>query len=491
MRAQNGKRVRGGAGLCYSALSRRSSLHASAASVISRDDARVRLVQGGSFLEGRRAPQGLDAEDRLALGLTASHLAYVVVGGLVAYALISSALPGILKYPVATMVAAAAAALAWGRVQHRALDVWVWLAIRFYLRPRRSPTVDQASGDDRGEPPVSVSTVPFQVEQEDAGAEDIAQDVAAEEEGEPAEARILSLPGVSVPTREEPAYEPVAVETAAVPVFIGGTQRIVFFSLKGGVGKTTLATEVASMLARDARHRATPAGDAERLRVALLDVDMGSANVSMKLGLTHPTIWDLIVEPDPDGDRIEECLLDHDDSGLRVLLGPPRAVASSESRSLAMQRVAQVLSHLDERNYHFVFIDVSSEINDMTTYLLEAAHVIYYVLTPTATGVQDTYRGVETLRRMGHRRKLRFVLNQSRGGFDADEMLTDLGGTLAATVVRDDAFLAAEDAHRPAGLEEPGAARRSIAELATSIFPSFVDAPARRSMWQRLRQRLG
>jgi MinD-like ATPase involved in chromosome partitioning or flagellar assembly len=439
----------------------------------------------GQLLEGRRAPQGLDAEDRLALGLTASHLAYLVVGGLAAYALISGALPGFLKYPAATIVLVAAAALAWGRLEHRPLDLWVWLAFRFYLRPRRSPApaVHLATGDERDDPTASPFAAPREL-----APEEKEEDSMGEELGE---ARILSLPGATAPREVLSDEAPAPVERSAVPVFIGATQRIVFFSLKGGVGKTTLATEVAAMLARDARHRATVAGDSERLRVALLDVDMGSANVSMKLGLTHPTLWDLVVDPDPDGERIEDCLLEHEDSGLRVLLGPPRAVASTESRSLATQRVAQVLSHLDERNYHFVFIDMSSEINDMTTYLLEAAHVIYYVLTPTAAGVQDTYRGVETLRRMGHRRKLRFVLNQSRGGFDADEMLGDLGGTLAATVLRDDAFLVAEDAHRPASLEGSGDARRSIAELATAIFPSFVDSPARRSVWQRLRQRLG
>jgi hypothetical protein len=110
-------------------------------------------------------------------------------------------------------------------------------------------------------------------------------------------------------------------------------------------------------------------------------------------------------------------------------------------------------------------IDMASEINDLTTYVLEAVHQIYYVLTPTASGVQDTYRGVETLRRMGHRRKLHFVLNQCRGAFDPSEMLSDLGGQLAASVPRDDDFLTAEDAHRPVSLESPGAAHAGIGEL--------------------------
>jgi hypothetical protein len=129
-------------------------------------------------------------------------------------------------------------------------------------------------------------------------------------------------------------------------------------------------------------------------------------------------------------------------------------------------------------------------VNELSTYMLEAAHRVYYLLTPTASGVQDTYRGVETLRRMGHRQKLRFVLNQGRGGFDPGEMLADLGGELAATVARDDAFLSAEDDHRPASLS-PGEARDNVALLARAIYPGFVDLPSTASMWRRLRQRLG
>ncbi|MDP9325713.1 MAG: AAA family ATPase, partial [Candidatus Dormibacteraeota bacterium] len=305
-------------------------------------------------------------------------------------------------------------------------------------------------------------------------------------------ARILSLPGgrgaaPDVFDKGAPEAEFAAV---AAPVFIGATQRIAFFSLKGGAGKTTLACEVAAMLARDARHRAAVSAAPQRLRVALLDIDMGSANVSMKLGLTHPTLWDLVIDPSPDRSRIDECLVEHDESGLRVLLGPPRAIANGESRALAMQRLAQVLSYLDEHQYHFVFIDMSSEVNELTTYVLEAAHHVYYVLTPTASGVQDTYRGVETLRRMGHRAKLRFVLNQGRGAFDPTEMLSDLGGELSASVARDDAFLAAEDEHRPAALS-PGEARNSIRQLAQVIYPGFVDVATTASVWRRLRQRLG
>ena len=436
-------------------------------------------------MEGRRAPQGLDAEDRIALGLSAQHLAYLVISSLVMYTLLTSHLPGWLKYPVAGIAMGAGAALAWGRLAHRSVGTWVWLGVRFYARPRRSvpeakiPVQPPAAAIGDLRPEISEEPEPMEADQ------------PQEPEADFDDARIISLPGGPRLPIAVDEQLPTTSPPAPAPVFIGATQRIAFFSLKGGAGKTTLACEVAALLARDALHRAGVGARAERLRVALLDIDMGSANVSMKLGLTHPTLWDLVINPSPDSGHVDECLLEHESSGLRVLLGPPRAIANSESRSLAMQRVAQVLSFLDDHQYHFVFIDMASEINELTTYVLEAVHQIYYVLTPTASGVQDTYRGVETLRRMGHRRKLHFVLNQCRGAFDPSEMLSDLGGQLAASVPRDDDFLTAEDAHRPVSLESPGAAHAGIGELAAAIYPGFVDLPASPSVWHRLRQRLG
>ncbi|MEA2646656.1 MAG: pilus assembly protein CpaE [Chloroflexota bacterium] len=440
-------------------------------------------------MEGRRAPQGLDVEDKLALGLSASHLAYLLLFWLAGYALLTSRLPAFVSFPVGLLMFAVGAALAWGRYAHRPVDEWVWLWLRYRLRPRGSaprPVIAMAP-QPRGL--VLAEPAPNIYRADDSGDAELDEDAGP---------RILSLPGASLDTTVEhdrgASYDAAPDQddppNGEAPVFLGGTQRVVFFSTKGGVGKTTLATEVASLLARDGRQRAAPEAAPAPLKVALLDVDMGSANISMKLGLTHPTLWDLVLDPNPAADQLEACLLEHEESGLRVLLGPPRAIAGNESRSLAIQRIAQVLGHLDDNGYHFVFMDMSSDINEVTTYLLEAAHVIYYVVTPTAAGVQDTYRGVETLRRLGHRRKLRFVVNQARGDFDASEMLADLGGSLAASVARDDAFLEAEDEHRPAALGG-GAARRSVAALAATIYPTFAEPRPRRSVWRRLVRRLG
>jgi MinD-like ATPase involved in chromosome partitioning or flagellar assembly len=443
-------------------------------------------------VEGRRAPQGLHTEDRLAFGLSATHLGYLVLCVTGAYAVFSSHLPLVLRAPLAALLAGAGVALAWGRYQQRPLDRWLWLAVGFYLRPRRSPDGSPSVAAPPAAPAITsiptAATPPVSAAVDDGDGDEDDGDGDQDGGDEIEENRILSLPTAAVQIEPESERAPAP---GRAPVFLGGTQRIAFFSLKGGVGKTTLATETATLLAREGSFRASPEAQAEPLKVALLDLDMASANVSMKIGVSHPTLWDLVMEPDPTIDHIEECLVRQRDSGLDVLLGPPRAVPGEEGRAMAVRRIAEVLGYLDEQGYHFVFIDMSSEVNPLTTYLLEAVHQVYLVFTPTASAVQDTYRAVEAVRRLGHRRKLRFVLNQARGGFDTEEMMADLGGTTSVRVERDDAFVDAENNHRPACLSTRSAAHRDILRLAAAIYPGLGETAARRSVWQRLRARIG
>lgn len=144
-------------------------------------------------MEGRRAPQGLDVEDTVAFGLTAPHLAYVVLGVLAAYTAWGSALPAWLRYPVGALLVGVGAALGWGRARHRPVDHWLWLAARYWLRPRRSP--------------------------------------------------LRVLDGGVAPSAPSPPPGP------APAVALEAVRRVAFYATRGGVGKTTLVAELALGLA--------------------------------------------------------------------------------------------------------------------------------------------------------------------------------------------------------------------------------------------------
>jgi pilus assembly protein CpaE len=279
-----------------------------------------------------------------------------------------------------------------------------------------------------------------------------------------------------------PSFEDDSDE--AVPVYLGGTQIITFFAAKGGTGRTTLATEVATLLAAKGRYRASAGDRTERLRVALVDFDLSSANVSARLGLAQPTMLDYVSdltgtgsEPDP-----RDYIIRHHASNLDVFLGPSKCLAGDRSRLVGISQAARILSGLRAEGYHFIVVDMGASVGDLETYLLEAASQIYCVVTPNAGSVQSLYRGVEVLRRLGLGSKVRYVANKMRDGYSLDEPMGDLAGTLAARIPLDPAFDTAENRHQPLVLSSEGASRRAVLALAASIYPALERAAPSRGI---------
>lgn len=278
------------------------------------------------------------------------------------------------------------------------------------------------------------------------------------------------------------------VDPATAPVFVGAPRRIAFFSLKGGAGRTTLATEVACILAARGRHLAAD-GSVRPLDVALLDLDLRSATVAVRLGIAQPTLSDYLARGG-DPSQLDACMVRHG-TGLRVLLGPPKPVASGPA-ALEPARVAEIVHRLERDGAHFVVIDVAADLGAVTTWVLSAAHDVFVVITPTAGGVQDAYRTTESLRRLGLGHKLRYVVNRARGGVDLDEVMGDLGGRIAAVIPYDPAVEDAENHHRIAGLDTTGPAALALHELAAQIYPALAPASRRARLgWLPWRRRVG
>ena len=276
---------------------------------------------------------------------------------------------------------------------------------------------------------------------------------------------------------------PSTPPAAGAPVFVGATRRVTFFSLNGGTGTTTLATETAGLLAARGQHSRDGVTQ-ERLKVALIDLDLRSATVSVRLGIPHPTIWDFVIDEKALAENVDDYLVVHR-SGLRALLGPPKPIAAG--RGIEPARIAEIVHQLESEGYHFIFFDIAADFDAVSTWVLGAVHDVFVVITPTASGVQDAYRTTEALRRMGLRHKLSYVVNRARPGYDVREVMTDLGGTLRASIPYDPAIEQAENEHRLAALgASPGAA--AIASLAAHLYPPLqVTAPRRRLQlpWRR------
>ncbi len=309
-------------------------------------------------------------------------------------------------------------------------------------------------------------------------------------EQEPVAAEVLHLPLMRselAPRRVDPPVT-VPADTAPPPVFVGAPRRITFFSLNGGSGRTTLATELACLLAARGRHLAAD-GTVRPLDVALLDLDLRSATVSVRLGIPQPTLADYVARG-ADTAHLDAFMVRHP-SGVRALLGMPKPVTSGAG-ALEAAHVAEIVHALERGGAQFVVIDVAADLGAVTTWVLSAVHDIFVVLTPTASGVQDAYRTTAALRRLGLAHKLRYVVNRARGSVDLDEVMGDLGGRIAAVIPYDPAVEEAENQHRIVGLDGSGGAAAALHDLAALLYPSLSNATRRtRASWLPWRRRAG
>jgi MinD-like ATPase involved in chromosome partitioning or flagellar assembly len=266
-------------------------------------------------------------------------------------------------------------------------------------------------------------------------------------------------------------------------------RRLTFFSLSGGTGRTTLAVEVAGLLAG---RMGSPVGAGGRPpRVALLDLDLLNARAGIRLGVPLPVGWNLL-----DADPADAALARHrvlHRSGIEVFPGPTRPVSRRRAgQTDGSVRVAALLAGLERRGCDVVVLDIPSGLGSVSRRALESADDIFVVLTPTAGGVHDAYRSTAALRELGLGNRLRYVVNRSRGERLLDEAMLDLGGHVVAQIPDDPALERAEGQHRLVGLNGSGRTAEALRALAAAVDPGMAASGgpvhlqrSRRPRWRR------
>lgn len=183
------------------------------------------------------------------------------------------------------------------------------------------------------------------------------------------------------------------------------TRTIAVVSGKGGVGKTTFATNLALALERSGR------------RTLLVDGDWGMANVDLLLGL-HPsfTLHHVVL-----GDRsIREIVLETEE-GLQVLPGAAGVEEMVNLDDLSCERLLCSLVELEDR-CDLILFDTSSGVGRTTTHLARAADEIIVVTTPEPTATTDAYACLSILGRRNPKPNLRLVINRVEDAAEARDV---------------------------------------------------------------------
>jgi flagellar biosynthesis protein FlhG len=192
---------------------------------------------------------------------------------------------------------------------------------------------------------------------------------------------------------------------------MGGTRTrvISITSGKGGVGKTTLLSNIALQMAKDGK------------RVLILDGDLGMANVDIMFGgrqggapseARAATIHDVV--------RGEACVQD-----VLVEVAPRVSLIPGGSGIYDLQTlgVYEKQALLDEvgrlgAHYDVMLVDTAPGIDDNVLYLNSAAQEICVVVTPDPASVADSYALIKVLNNRHRENRFSIICNQVRDESD-------------------------------------------------------------------------
>jgi pilus assembly protein CpaE len=207
-----------------------------------------------------------------------------------------------------------------------------------------------------------------------------------------------------------------------VPDAVRRGRVVTVFSAKGGCGKTTVSTNLASRLARTGG------------TVALVDLDLSFGDVAISMQVTPKhSIADAVSM----GDQLDETavlqLLHHHKCGVHVLAAPPSPELAEKIDEALVQDVLRILAS----RYDYVVVDTPPAMDGTTLTAFDASDVLLLLTTLDIPSLKNTKLSLETLKVLGFpRERIRLVLNRadSKVGLDAGEIEGTLGLPVAAAL---------------------------------------------------------
>ena len=183
------------------------------------------------------------------------------------------------------------------------------------------------------------------------------------------------------------ADEPVACGTV-----------ITVFGAKGGIGKTTISTNLATALVQKTNQS-----------VVLVDLDTRFGDVAILMDIpVERSMADLALpEEEINKEFLQDCLYTHA-SGVTIL---PAPVRPTDWRNVHAGHIEQVVTLLGQ-TYDYVILDTPGTFNDIVARALELASMVLLIATVDMASLKDTLLALDMLRSWNFPQdKVKLVIN--------------------------------------------------------------------------------
>lgn len=177
---------------------------------------------------------------------------------------------------------------------------------------------------------------------------------------------------------------------------------ITVFGAKGGIGKTTIAVNLAAKLAENNK------------KVALLDFDIEFGEISVYLNLDiKDTLSELITEKSEfDIDTIRSYMNVHS-SGVHVLCAPKSPEYSEGINANQIEKLMNIL----RTYYDYVIIDTPASFNDITLTAIEGSVMVVFVTGFDISILRNSKLSMNLLEGLQQKEKIKIVVNRDVEGY--------------------------------------------------------------------------
>jgi len=203
-------------------------------------------------------------------------------------------------------------------------------------------------------------------------------------------------------------------------------KAIALYSPKGGVGCSTIATNLAIAL-----------GEEGEKKVALVDFDLQFGDLGVFLNIQpQSTVADLA----PRIEELDDILLDEvmqaHSSGVKALLAPPRPEMAD---LVAPEHMRKILTKL-KGIYDYIVVDTESSLSDSTLAVLEGSDKILLVITPDIPTIKNAKLLFEVMEALDHSLEdMMLVLNKvdRRGSIQEEDIEASIKHPIACRIGND------------------------------------------------------